>query len=331
MKFLAFVAEEIGGKIETRIVEKNADFLPKGDLLISVKYSSLNYKDALSATGHKGVTKRYPHIPGIDAGGIVVKSNSKLFSEGDEVIVTGFELGADVFGGFSEYVSVPSEWVLKLPNGLSLKEAMVYGTAGFTAALSLFRIEKNSLSKKEDEFLVTGATGGVGSMSIAILRQAGYKNITAATGKIDKENFLKQIGANNVINREALISDSVKPLMHEKWGSVIDVVGGNILEQAIKATKTGGAIAICGLISNNSLNLSVYPLILRGVSLLGIDSAHCNMEIRKEVWNRLANDWKVKNLDVMYNEISLNELNDKIKDILNGKVVGRILINIGDN
>jgi acrylyl-CoA reductase (NADPH) len=328
MKFKAFVVRENEGKFRRKIEEKKLDFLPQRNLLINVKYSSLNYKDAMSAVGNKGVTKNYPHIPGVDAAGIVVDSKSPDFSKGDEVLVTGFEMGSYSFGGFSEYLRVPAEWVLKLPKNLSLRESMIYGTAGFTAALSIYKIEKITTNYKNDEVLVTGASGGVGSLSIAILKRSGYKNITAATGKLNEINFLKSIGADNVIDRKFLKDESKRLLLHSRWGNAVDVVGGDILENIIRSTKEGGAVASCGLVNSNSLNLSVFPFILRGVSLLGIDSAHCKMEIRKEIWNKLANEWKIESLDELCEEISMDELNDRIDEILKGKIIGRVLINM---
>jgi acrylyl-CoA reductase (NADPH) len=328
MKFKAYVVNENMNNFYGRIEYKELSFLPQGDLLINVKYSSLNYKDALSAIGNRGVTKKYPHIPGIDAAGIVVESGSSDFSKGDKVIVTGYDLGAKTFGGYSEYLRVPSDLVLKLPDNLSLKESMIYGTAGFTAALSVFKIEKITSNKKDDEILVTGASGGVGSLSISVLQKAGFKNITAATGKLDKINFLKTIGAANVIDRRLLHDESKAPLLHGRWGNAVDVVGGETLEYIIKCAKEGAAVASCGLVKSNLLNLTVFPFILRGVSLLGIDSAHCGMEIKKEIWNKLANDWKTESLDLFYEEISMAELNNRIKEILDGKIVGRVLVNI---
>jgi putative YhdH/YhfP family quinone oxidoreductase len=328
MNFRAFVVQENEGKFQGSIEKKNLDFLPQKNLLINVKYSSLNYKDALSAVGNKGVTRNYPHIPGVDAAGIVVESKSSDFSEGDEVLVTGFEMGSNSFGGFSEYLRVPADWALKLPNNLSLRESMIYGTAGFTAALSVYKIEKVTSNAKGDEVLVTGASGGVGSLSIAILKRSGYKNITAATGKLNQINFLKKIGADNVIDRKFLKDESKRPLLHSKWGNAVDVVGGDILEYIVRSTKEGGAVASCGLVSSNSLNLSVFPFILRGVSLLGIDSAHCKMEMRKEIWNKMANEWKVESLDMLCKEIAMDELDDKIDEILKGKMIGRVLVNM---
>ncbi|MHB8580379.1 MAG: YhdH/YhfP family quinone oxidoreductase [Ignavibacteriaceae bacterium] len=328
-KFTAFVVHEKNGKFISEIKTKSIDDLPVDDVLINVKYSSLNYKDAMSASGNKGITRRYPHTPGIDAAGIVVESAKKDFIAGDEVIVSGFDLGMNTPGGYGQFIRVPSEWVIKLPKGMTLKESMIYGTAGFTAALSLHNLEANGLNHMAKEnILITGATGGVGSLSIAILSKAGYKNITAATGKIDKESFLKNIGASRIINRKSIDDKSGKVLLPIRWAAVIDSVGGNILATAIKSTVYGGSVAACGLTQSPILNTSVYPFILRGVKLLGSDSAHCNLDIRKMLWNKLAGEWKPNTLNLLASECSLEELSGKIDLILKGNISGRVVVKL---
>ncbi len=324
-KFKAMLVEEDDGNFNIKIDEKTINDLPSGDVLIRVKYSSLNYKDALSATGNKGVTRKYPHTPGIDAAGVVEESSVNDFIIGDEVIVTGFDLGMNTSGGFGEYIRVPKEWIVKLPKGLSLKESMIFGTAGFTAALALEKLEGNGLKKSEGEVLVTGATGGVGSLAVTILSKAGY-NVAAATGKIDKENFLKSIGAKKILKREDADNSSSKALLKTKWDAVIDTVGGNILATSIKSTKYNGSVATCGLTQSPILNSTVYPFILRGVNLLGIDSAHCEMDLRFKIWNKLSAEWKPDNLNLIYQECSLEELKSKVDLILNGKITGRIVV-----
>ncbi len=324
-KFKAMLVEEDDGNFNIKIDEKTINDLPSGDVLIRVKYSSLNYKDALSATGNKGVTRKYPHTPGIDAAGVVEESSVNDFIIGDEVIVTGFDLGMNTSGGFGEYIRVPKEWIVKLPKGLSLKESMIFGTAGFTAALALEKLEGNGLKKSEGEVLVTGATGGVGSLAVTILSKAGY-NVAAATGKIDKENFLKSIGAKKILKREDADNSSSKALLETKWDAVIDTVGGNILATSIKSTKYNGSVATCGLTQSPILNSTVYPFILRGVNLLGIDSAHCEMDLRFKIWNKLSAEWKPDNLNLIYQECSLEELKSKVDLILNGKITGRIVV-----
>ncbi len=308
-------------------VNDQIDDLPDGDVLINVKYSSLNYKDALSATGNKGVTRRYPHTPGIDAAGIVEESRSPEFKSGDKVVVTGFDLGMNTTGGFGEFIRVPAEWIVKLPDNLTLKESMIFGTAGFTAALSLHHLEHTGLKKSDGDILVTGATGGVGSLAVAILAHAGYK-VTAATGKSDKEEYLKKVGASSVITREFVDDLSGKPLLPTRWAGVVDTVGGNILSAAMKSTKYGGGVAACGLTQSPDLNMTVYPFILRGVSLLGIDSAHCPMDVRKLMWDNLAGKWKPDLLNDICFTCGLKDLSSKIDDILEGKITGRTVVDL---
>jgi acrylyl-CoA reductase (NADPH) len=323
-KFKALLVKEENGKFVRIITERNIDELPPGDVLINVKYSSLNYKDALSASGNKGVTGRYPHTPGIDAAGIVTESNTRNFRKGDEVLVTGYDLGMNTSGGFAEYVRVPAEWVLKIPEILSLKESMILGTAGLTAALALDRLEQAGLDK-EGEVLVTGASGGVGSMAVAILADQGYK-VTAGTGKTDQENYLREIGAVSLITREEMISKTNKALLPGRWSGVVDTVGGNILSTAIASTKQWGAVAACGNVSSVELHTTVFPFILRGISLLGINSEKTPMALRQKLWEKLSGEWKPKKINLMFEECSLKDLNKKIDEILVGKVKGRILV-----
>jgi putative YhdH/YhfP family quinone oxidoreductase len=323
-KFKALVVHEKDGKFIRQIKECSIQDLPPGEVLINVKYSSLNYKDVLSTSGHKGVTRKYPHTPGIDAAGIVASSSDKKFSAGDEVLVTGYDLGMNTSGGFGEYIRIPAEWVVKLPPGLNLRESMILGTAGFTAALSLYKLELNGL-KKDGEVLITGATGGVGSLSIMIFSKAGYK-ITASTGKPDKYNYLKELGAAQVISRDELNDNTGKALLQKKWDAAVDTVGGNILTTVIKSLKNGGSAAACGLTLSNSIITTVYPFILRGVNLLGIASAETPMSLRSKLWEKLANEWKPDKLSDICTEISLNQLSEKIDLMLEGKITGRILV-----
>lgn len=325
--FKALMVSEENGKYIRRISERNINDLPQNDVLINVKYSSLNYKDALSAAGNKGVTRKYPHTPGIDAAGIVEESKSDKFRIGDEVLVTGYDLGMNTSGGFAEYIRVPSEWVVKLPKGLSLKESMIYGTAGLTAGLSVYALERCSEEKINGEVLVTGATGGVGSIAVAILSKMGYK-VTASTGKQDKIEFLKKLGAHEVIGREEVDDKSGKALLNRKWQAAVDTVGGNILATVIKQMDYRCSVAACGNVLSPELNTSVFPFILRGVNLLGINSAETPMELRVNIWQKLANEWKLDNLNDIYSECSLEELSDKIDLILKGKIAGRVLVKI---
>ncbi|MGO1469269.1 MAG: YhdH/YhfP family quinone oxidoreductase [Tissierella sp.] len=327
-KFKAMlITETAEKKYERNIVDKEIKDLPEGDILINVKYSSLNYKDALSSIGNKGVTRNYPHTPGIDAAGLVVESSSDKFQAGDKVIVTGYDLGMNTWGGYGEYIRVPKGWVVKLPEGLTLKESMIYGTAGFTAALSVYRLINAGVKPEDGEILVTGATGGVGSTAISILNKLNY-DVIAASGKASKKDMLVKIGAKDVIGRSELENSSNRALLKGSWAGVIDTVGGDILSNAIKSTKYGGSVTCCGNVSSGDLDTSIYPFILRGVSLLGVDSVQTDMETRIQIWNHLASDWKIDNLDENVEEVSLEEVSEKIDQMLEGKHSGRTIINI---
>ncbi|MBC2581700.1 YhdH/YhfP family quinone oxidoreductase [Clostridium sp. DJ247] len=281
--FKAMVVNELEyNKFSREILTREISTLPEGDVLINVKYSSLNYKDALSSTGNKGVTKKYPHTPGIDASGIVIESTYKGFNAGDQVIVTGYDLGMNTSGGFGQYIRVPSDWVVKLPQNLSLKESMIYGTAGFTAALSIYKLITSGVSPNDGEILVTGATGGVGSITVSILNKLGYK-VIAATGKPESKDMLLKLGAKDIILREELYDKSGRALLKGKWAGVIDTVGGNLLATAIKSTKYGGSVTCCGNVASHELSISVYPFILRGISVLGVDSVQCPMDLRLKI------------------------------------------------
>jgi putative YhdH/YhfP family quinone oxidoreductase len=326
--FKAMVVSETGEKTFAREIKQRAlDDLPAGELIIAVKYSSLNYKDALSATGNKGVTKKYPHTPGIDAAGVVADSTTRLFGVGDEVTVTGFDLGMNTSGGFGQYISVPALWATRLPHGLSLRDSMGYGTAGLTAALCILRLMASGLSKDSGEVLVTGASGGVGCVAVAILAKLGF-NVVAATGKSDAHDFLRGLGARAIISREEANDTSGRPLQRPRWAGVVDTVGGNILATALKSAKYAGLVAACGNAMSAELNVNVFPFILRGVSLLGVDSVEIPMRARQTAWNKLAGEWKIE-LSSIVREVSLDGLNPEIDAILKGGVRGRVLVDLG--
>jgi acrylyl-CoA reductase (NADPH) len=326
--FKALVVKETADKKFTReVAQKRLSDLPAGDLLIAVKYSSLNYKDALSATGNKGVTRNYPHIPGIDAAGIVAESGNQNFTPGNQVIVTGFDLGMNTSGGFGQYIRIPAQWAVKLPEHLTLKESMAYGTAGFTAALSVWKMQEHGLTK-DGEVLVTGATGGVGSIAVSILAKSGF-NVVAATGKTEEKDFLTVLGAKEILSREEVSDSSGRPLLKARWAGVVDTVGGNMLATAIKSTRQEGVVASCGNALSPDLSLTVYPFILRGVSLLGINSVECPMDTRSLIWNKLASEWKVDFSGGLVSECPLEELDSKIDLILAGKIRGRVVVNLG--
>jgi putative YhdH/YhfP family quinone oxidoreductase len=309
----------------TKIIERKISDLPEGDVLIKVHYSSLNYKDALSSIGNRGITRNYPHTPGIDAAGVIVKSNSSKFKKVDYVIVTGYDLGMNTDGGFSEYIKVPSDWPVPLPEGLTLKEAMIYGTAGFTAALSVKKVKMNGIEK--GRVLVTGATGGVGSTAIAILNKVGYQ-VIAATGKPEKEKMLKTIGATEIIHRDKIDVPKEKLLLSGEFNAAIDTIGGNTLATAIKMVNYDGVVTTCGNVRGDTFESSIYPFILRGVHLIGIYSAKCPRNLRLQIWEHLASDWNVGVLNQKIKEISLEDLPDAIDQMLAGKLSHRMLIKL---
>ncbi len=324
MQYKAFVVEEIDGKFVSSIKILNINDLPQGEVIVKVHYSSLNYKDALSATGNKGITKSYPHTPGIDAAGVVVESVSPLYNVGDEVIVTGYDLGMNTAGGFGEYIRVPAEWVVKLPAGLSLKEAMIIGTAGFTAAMSLSRLTE--LVKPDDgKIVVTGATGGVGSVALTLLAQNGYQTV-AVSGKEAEYPFLKQLGASEIISREEFQRVEKRPMLSAQFAGGIDTVGGEALVNILKSLKPLGAVTTCGSVSSTQLNMTVFPFILRGISLIGISAQNYPTRLRAGLWLNLATKWKPDNLINLYNEITLENLPEAIQNILSGKLKGRTIV-----
>ncbi len=327
--FRAMVVTETAEKKFTReIKQRQINDLPDGDVLINVQYSSLNYKDALSASGNKGVTRKYPHTPGIDAAGVVSDSKSPDFKLGEQVLVTGYDLGMNTSGGYAEYIRVPAHWVVKLPQNLTLRESMVYGTAGFTAALSCFKLINSGVTPDKGPVLVTGATGGVGSIATAILAKSGYE-VVAVNGIVDEAEYLLQLGAKEVINIADADDQSGRPLLKPRWAGAIDTVAGNLLSTAIKTTQYGGAVTCCGNVGSTELHSSIFPFILNGITLLGIDSVNCPVDMRMQVWNRVASDWKLEHLDKITTELpSLEALDERIELILAGKSRGRAIVKI---
>ena len=312
-------------KTDLEIRQLSTDNLPEHDVLVNVHYSSLNYKDALSARGYPGVTKNYPHTPGIDASGIVEHSSDKRFREGDEVIVTSYDLGQNTPGGFGEYISVPGDWIVPLPDGLSLKESMIIGTAGFTAAYGVKKIIDYNIGPADGDILVTGASGGVGSMAVNILSKLGY-SVIAVTGKDSAKNFLRSIGAADVASRDEIYSDSSKPLLSSRWIGAVDTVGGEMLDAVIRQTAHNGLVTCCGNVLGGELTTSIYPFILRGIGLMGIDSGICLMKDRIKIWDLLSSDWKPEKLEIIHKEITIDSLPGEIEAILKGKQTGRILV-----
>ena len=334
VSFRALVTREGEDKSFTRRIEtRNIEDLPAGDVVIKVLYSSVNYKDALSAAGNRGVTRNFPHTPGIDAAGTVEEDTSGRFSPGDEVLVTGYDLGMNTSGGLAEYVRVPADWVVKLPAGLTLRESMIYGTAGFTAALSVVKLTEAGVKPEDGEVLVTGASGGVGSIAMRILAKLGY-TVVAAAGLMDEAEFaqyeekLKGLGASRVIPAAEVDDTSGKLMLKPMWPGVVDTVGGNILATMVKSAAYGGVVTTCGNAAGHELDLNVYPFILRGVSLLGVDSVECPMEPRLKVWEKLAGEWKLDNLEELSAEISLDEVEERIQLLLAKASKGRTVVKI---
>jgi alcohol dehydrogenase len=324
------VSEAADGTFQSKIVSRSITDLPDGEVLIRVLYSSLNFKDALSASGNKGVTRSYPHTPGIDAAGLVVSSEVAEFSEGDEVIITGYDLGMNTSGGFGEYIRVPSKWVVKMPSGLNTRDSMILGTAGVTAALCIEKLLNAGTESESGEILVTGATGGVGIVSVAILAKLGF-SVVASTGKISEKHFLESVGASRVIDRKELSESSSRPLLKERWIGAVDVVGGATLVNVVKSLEYGASVAACGLVESPSLEATVLPFILRGINLLGVDSVEQPRVVKQGVWEKLANDWRIKDLNSICTEISFDGLQDNLDKILAGKATGRILLKLGSS
>jgi alcohol dehydrogenase len=325
MAFKALLIEKDDDTFTRKIVERQTDDLPDGDVLIQVAYSSLNYKDALSATGNPGVTRKFPHTPGIDAAGSVIESRDPNFQSGDEVVVIGFDLGMNTPGGFGQQIRVPAGWVVPLPAGMSLEQSMILGTAGFTAALCIHKLEAVGMSPDSGPVLVTGATGGVGSVAVMLLAKLGY-DVTAVTGKAEQHDFLKKIGATGIISREDAKSGADKPMLAETWGGVVDTVGGDILVNGVKGLRYGCSLAACGLVDSPAISATVLPFILRHVNLLGVDSVQLPLADKKVIWNKLADVWQLPELDTLKQPLSLDTVSDAIDQILQGRMVGRGLL-----
>jgi acrylyl-CoA reductase (NADPH) len=325
--FRAVVVRKEDGAFTRAVEDRQRADLPDGEVLVRVAYSSLNYKDALSATGNRGVTRRFPHTPGIDAAGEVVESEVADFKPGDQVTVTDYDLGMDTPGGWGELIRVPASWVVPLPEAISLKETMAIGTAGLTAALSVLEITKSGVTPDKGEVLVTGATGGVGSFAVAILAKAGF-TVVAATGKPGEHDFLSSLGAAEMIGREDVDPGLGRPMLAGRWAAVVDTVGGSVLAGALKSMKLRGVATCCGLVASAELRTSIYPFILRGVRLIGVDCAECPIEIRRELWGLLAGPWKVDVIRELYTEIGLEELDEYVDRMLAGGSRGRVVVDL---
>ncbi|WOH37811.1 YhdH/YhfP family quinone oxidoreductase [Thalassotalea fonticola] len=328
--FKALLVEEVAdNKFTQKITERTLADLPDNDLLIDVYYSSLNFKDALSASGNKGVSKAYPHTPGIDAAGIVIEDKSGTFNPGDEVLVFGYDLGMNTSGGLAQRISIPANWAVNRPATLSLKEAMVYGTGGLTAALCIEKIERMGATPKDGPVAVTGATGGVGSVSIALLKQLGY-SVTAFSGKPEQSGHLIELGAAEVLHRDVINEIAERPMGKGIWAHGIDTLGGDYLANLLKQIKPGGGVSACGLVSSPFFSTNVFPFITRGISLLGIDSVNIALTDKQHIWQRVATDMKLPNLESLSTEISLDKVPEYLEKFIEGKAVGRYVVNIKD-
>jgi putative YhdH/YhfP family quinone oxidoreductase len=309
------------------VKEVDVPIIEENEVLIKATYSSLNFKDALSSIGNPGVTRVFPHITGIDVAGVIEESKSNEFQKGDEVLITGYDFGMNTNGGHSQYLKAPASWVVKKPKNITDKEIMIYGTAGLTAALSVNELLNNGITPTSGEILVTGATGGVGSISVSILSKLGF-DVVAISGKKEKVDYLKQLGAKEVILRDEFDIQNPKPMTSERYAGVIDTVGGNILAQALKAIKYDGVATCCGLTASFELNTNVFPFILRGVRLIGIDSVECKKAKKLAAWEKLANEFKLDSLNSITTEIQLEGISDAYAKLLSGKAVGRYLVKI---
>ena len=326
MSFRAFQVEKMESGFVRSVIEREEDDLPAGELLIDVHYSSLNYKDALSATGNPGVTRAFPHTPGIDAAGVVLASDDSEFAVGDEVIVIGFDLGMGTSGGFGKRIRVPAGWAVKMPQGMDARASMRIGTAGFTAAECVQKLELGGMTPASGPVRVTGATGGVGSVAVKLLAQLGYE-VVAVTGKSDKHDFLRALGAAEFMTREQESEGADKPLLAERWGGVVDTVGGDILFNAVKSLRYGCSAAACGLVAAPNFAASVLPFILRHVNLLGIDSVQLPITEKSAIWSRLATDWRM-DLSDLEEILTLDSLSAAIDRILAGQMVGRGVVDL---
>jgi acrylyl-CoA reductase (NADPH) len=321
------VREETEKKFVGAIVEKSALELVEGSVSIEVHYSSVNYKDALSASGSKAVTREYPHVPGIDAAGTVLASTDSNFAVGDEVVVTGYDLGMNTAGGFGQQVTVPGGWVTKLPVGLSLRDSMVLGTAGLTAGLCVNKLLLNGITPEAGKVLVTGATGGVGIIACALLVKLGFE-VVASTGKLAETAKLTALGVSEVISREAFSEENPRPMLKESYAAAVDVAGGTTLVNVIKSLSYGGSVAACGLVDSPALSATVLPFILRGVNLLGVDSVELPLAQKQQVWNLFANEWALTDIDSLAETIVLAELPAVLAKVLAGGAIGRYVLDL---
>jgi acrylyl-CoA reductase (NADPH) len=325
--FKALVVDKSETDFSIGVKKVSFQDLPAGEVLIKVAFSSVNYKDGLASLPDGKIVRSFPFIPGIDLAGVVVSSEDPRYSEGDQVIATSYDIGVSHYGGYSEYARIPADWIVPLPENLSLKEAMIYGTAGLTAALSVQRLEENGLTPGKGKVLVSGATGGVGSIALAILAKRGY-DVVASTGKSSEHDYLHKLGAKEVVSREEVYNGKVKALDKQLWAAAVDPVGGESLAAILSKIHYKGSVAVSGLTGGGNVPTTVFPFILRGINLLGIDSVYCPMEVRKPLWERMAADFKPEVLESISKEISLEELPQNLPIILQGQARGRFIVKI---
>ena len=326
-KFKAFKITEVDKKVQAGFTEFTLDQLDPGEVVVRVAYSDVNYKDALAATGKGRILLRPECIGGIDFSGTVVSSSDARFAKGDAVLATGFDIGVKHHGGYAEYARVPADWLVKAPQGLTLWEAMAFGTAGFTAGLAVVRMEQNGLRPENGPVIVDGATGGVGSIAVDALARLGYK-VTALTGKAGEVDYLKKIGASEVKLRSELDLSKIRPLDKATWAGAVDNLGGEALAWMASTMKVGGCIASIGLAAGTALNTTVLPFILRGVSLLGVDSVNCPMPVRQEVWRRLAGDMRPAHLKEITRTIPFAELPSVFDKFIGAQIRGRVVVDL---
>lgn len=331
--FKALQAREGSNGFEQVIVQRNVDELPAGDVLIRVSHSSVNYKDALSAYGNKGVTRQYPHTPGIDAVGEVVASTDPSIAVGEHVIVMGYDLGMNTSGGYGQYIRVPASWVLRKPAALSPEDVMVFGTAGFTAAMCVDTLLQVGIAPDQGPILVTGATGGVGSIAVWLLKNQGFE-VVAATGKAERYDWLKSIGADSCVDRKALLENADRPMNKPVWAAAVDTVGGGILGNILKSIRYGGSVACCGMVAGSNFTTSVFPFILRGVNLLGVDSVELPLDVKQDIWNLLGSKWMFANYPAFKQQVAhvieLDQLPDVLAHVYKGQHIGRYIVKVGD-
>ena len=328
MTFLAYRVTESDSGYQGQWTERTDDDLPAGDVLIEVKYSSLNYKDALSASGNKGVTREYPHTPGIDAAGVVISSDSDKFSPGDEVVLFGYDLGMNTDGGFGQHIRVPASWVLTLPAGMTLADSMCWGTAGFTAALSVLKLEAYGMTPDKGPVVVTGATGGVGSVGVSLLKHLGY-DVVAVSGKAQQTDWLKSLGASSVVARDDLMALKGKAIAKPVYQAALDTVGGEMLSALIPQIMPGGGVSTCGMVGGVKVEASIFPFILRGVGLLGVDSVEIPHPLKQQVLNSLAAEWKLPGMEALTTTIGRGQLAETLAKILQGQGTGRYRLDLG--